>query len=520
MAKKKVTMNKIREIIRFAEEMGLSNRKIGQALRISHPVVGQYISDIRACGLTYQDIKEMSDTELLDLLEKRKSERQGRYGPISEKFEHYVQELKRPGVNRLVLWEEYRKECPDGYSYSQFCYHLQVWLNGGDATMHLEHKAGDKAFVDFAGKKLNIVNPWTGEFKEVETLVAILGASQLTYVEAVESQKKEDWIRANENALWYFGGVPAALVPDCLKSGVTKGDKYEPDINAEYADFASHYGTVILPARPNRAKDKALVENAVNLVYSRIYAPLRNHTFKGLEELNEAIWDLLDKHNNMRFQRLEKSRRQLFEEIEKPALKPLPAQRYEPRTFLNLMVQFNYHIELREDRHYYSVPWRYKRKRVQVIYTDRAVEIYHDNLRIAFHKRDRTPNKYTTLREHMPAHHRFYDEWSPQRMINWAAKIGPQVKEMITEVFARREHPEQAFKVCLGIINLSKKYGENRLNRACTRALEFSNYSYKGVKNILERGLDKMEEERRDAKPLPLHENIRGSRYYSQEGGR
>lgn len=518
MAKKKVTMNKIREIIRLAEEMGLSNRKIGSALRISHPVVGQYISDINACGLTYQDIKEMSDTKLLEILEKKKSESQARYGPISKKFEYYVEELKKPGVNRVVLWEEYKKECPDGYSYSQFCYHLQVWLDGGDVTMHLEHKAGDKAFVDFAGKKLSLVDTVTGEIKEVETLVAILGASQLIYVETVESQKKEDWIRANENALWYYGGVPAALVPDCLKSGVTKGDKYEPDINPEYADFARHYGTVILPARPNRAKDKALVENAVNLVYSRIYAPLRNRTFNGLDELNQAIWELLDRHNNMRFQRLEKSRRQLFEEIEKPTLKPLPAHRYEPRRFLNLKVQFNYHIEIREDRHYYSVPWRYKRKRVQVIYTYRAVEIYHDNLRIAFHRRDTIPNKYTTLREHMPPHHRFYDEWSPQRMINWAEKIGPQVKAMITEVFARREHPEQAFKVCLGIINLSKKYGEQRLNRACMRALEFSNYSYKVVKNILEKGLDRMEEDPKNAEPLCLHENIRGSQYYSEEG--
>ncbi|GFP19701.1 hypothetical protein HKBW3S03_01206 [Candidatus Hakubella thermalkaliphila] len=412
MAKKRVTMNKVREIIRLHEEMGLSYRKIARALRISHPIVSQDIAEVKAAGLGYADIKTLSDTKLLELLEKRRNETE-RYKKLSERFPYLAQELKKTGVNRLLLWEEYRKECSNGYSYSQFCYHLQVWLNAADVTMHLNHKAGDKAFVDFAGKKLSLVDLKTGEVRPVETFVAILGASQLTYVEAVESQKKENWIKANENALWYFGGVPAALVPDCLKSGVTKGDKYEPDINPEYSDFAQHYHTVILPARPHSAKDKALVENAVNLVYIRIYAPLRDRIFYSLEDLNQAIWELLEGHNKMNFQRLGKSRRQLFEEIEKPALKPLPLERYELRTFLNLKVQFNYHIELREDRHYYSVPWEYKGKRVQVLYTDRVVEIYHDHLRIAFHKRDRTPHKYTTLREHMPPHHRFYDEWSP-----------------------------------------------------------------------------------------------------------
>ena len=516
MEKKRVTMNKVREIIRLHEEMGLSNRKIARALRISHPVVSQYITDVKALGLMYKDIVGLSDTRLLELLENGKKETE-RYKKLSEMFPYLARELKRTGINRLMLWDEYRRKYPEGYSYSQFCYHLQVWLNASEVTMHLEHKAGDKMFIDFAGKKLSIVDLETGELKPVETFVAILGASELTYVEAMESQRKEDWIDANENALWYFGGVPAALVPDNLKSGVTKGSKYEPEINSEYADFARHYGTVILPARPHSEKDKALVENAIRLVYSRIYAPLRNRTFYSLGELNEAIWELLEKHNNMRFQRLEKSRQQLFEEIEKPALKPLPPQRYERKTFLNLKVQFNYHIELREDLHYYSVPWEYKGKRVKVVYTSRVVEIYHDNLRIAFHRRDRRPHKYTTLSEHMPPHHRFYASWNPQRMIDWGEKIGPDVKEMIKRVLESRQHPEQAFKVCLGIFNLSKKYGEGRLGRACRRALQFHSYSYKAVKNILDKGLDMMEEEAVCPKPLPLHENIRGSMYYSSE---
>ena len=297
MANKRVSMQKIREIIRLNEEAGLSYRKIAQALKISRPVVSQYIADFKANGLKYTDIKDISDTELLELLEKRKKESQERYKKLSKYFEYFIQELKRTGVNRHVLWEEYRKEHPEGYSYSRFCYHFQVWKNASEVTMHIDHKAGDKAFIDFAGKKLSIIDRETGEVKDEEVFVSILGASQYTYVEAVESQKKEDWIKVNENALLYFEGVPAALVPDCLKSGVTNGNKYEPDINPEYADFARHYGTVILPARPNSAKDKALVENAVNLVYTRIYAPLRNRSFYSLEELNKAMRELLEKHN-------------------------------------------------------------------------------------------------------------------------------------------------------------------------------------------------------------------------------
>ena len=515
MANKRVSMNKIREIIRLNEEAGLSYRKIALALKVSRPVVSQYIADFKMTKLKYVDVKDISDTELIELLEKKKKESQERYKKLSKYFEYFIKELKRTGVNRHVLWQEYRKEHPEGYSYSRFCYHFQVWKNASEVTMHIDHKAGDKAFIDFAGKKLSITDRKTGEVKEVEVFVSILGASQLTYVEAMESQQKEDWLKANDNALWYFGGVPAALVPDNLKSGVTNGSKYEPDINPEYNDFARHYGTVILPARPRSPKDKALVESAVNLVYTRIYAPLRNQIYYSLEELNEAIWKLLEKHNNMSFQRLNVSRRQLFEDIEESELKPLPMTRYEFKKFLNLKVQFNYHIELREDRHYYSVPWQYKGKRVQIMYTTTIVEIYHDNIRIAFHKRDRTTNGYTTVKEHMPPHHQFYDEWSPQRMINWASKIGSNTKRMIIKVLESRQHPEQAFKVCLGIINLSKKYGNSRLDKACKRALEFNNYSYKAVKNILERGLDKVQEEPLFLEPLPAHENIRGSAYYS-----
>ncbi|MDO9565117.1 MAG: IS21 family transposase, partial [Candidatus Desulfaltia sp.] len=308
--------------------------------------------------------------------------------------------------------------------------------------------------------------------------------------------------------------VTQAIVPDNLKSGVTYSNRYEPGINFMFDDFAGHYQTVVLPTRVRSPQDKALVENAVKLVYQRIYAPLRNRTFWSLQELNEAIWDLLEKHNNTPFQRLKVSRRELFEKIERPVLKPLPMERYAIKECRELTVQLNYHIELREDRHYYSVPWQLKGNRVRVIYDDRNVAIYYDNIRIAQHKRDRIPNGYTTLDTHMLPNHRYYAEWSPERFIKWGQSIGDDVAEMIQVVLKNRKHPEQAFKTCMGILNLVKEHGSDRLNKACRRALVFGFYSYRRIKNILDRGLE--EEVPAESMELPVfsHENIRGSQYY------
>jgi transposase len=303
-------------------------------------------------------------------------------------------------------------------------------------------------------------------------------------------------------------------VPDCLKSGVTKADKYEPDINAQYFDFARHYGTVILPARPASPQDKALVENAVKIAYTRIFAPLRDRMFYSIEELNEAIWENLEIHNNMNFQRLNTSRRGLFNELEKTVLKPLPAEKYEWKDFLRVKVQFNYHVEFSPDKHYYSVPYQHRRKMVNIIYTSGSVDIYLDGQRIAFHKRERRAGGYTTLKDHMPAEHQFVSEWSSERMINWGGNIGEHVKAMVEGVLGSRAFPEQAYKVCLGILSLSKKYGNERVNNACKRALQFNYYSYKAVKKILEKGLDRVQEESA-APELPLHNNIRGSQYFN-----
>lgn len=474
----------------------------------------QYLKDFNASGLTYEETKDIPDSRFLALFEKQRNKRCSKYEDISKLFPYFVMELKKTGVTLMILWNEYQKEHPDGYSYSQFCYHFQVWRNASKVTMHIEHKVGDKMFVDYAGDKLAIVDRKTGKEQPVEVFVAILGASQLTYAEASFSQKSEDWIRSNERAFIYCGGVTQAIVPDNLKSGVTQSNRYEPGINIMFDDFAGHYQTVILPARVRRPQDKALVENAVNLVYQRIYAPLRNRIFYSLEELNEAIWDLLEQHNNTPFQRLKTSRRELFDNIEKPVLKPLPKERYAIKQSKELTVQFNYHVELREDRHYYSVPWQLKGKRVRVVYDDRNVAIYCDNVRIIQYKRDRSPNGYTTLHTHMPPHHRFYAQWSPERFIRWAQSIGDDVAEIIQMVLTSRKHPEQAFKTCMGILNLVKKHGPDRLNKACARALGFGFYSYKRIKNILDRGLE--EEPLIESRELTVssHENIRGSLYY------
>ena len=509
-------MKKIREIIRLTAEGEMSQRQIARALRISRPVVAQYLSDFSASGSTYEQTRDMADSELLALFERRKVERSSKYKALVKLFPHYAKELKRTGVTRHILWEEYIRRYQDGYSYSQFCYHFQIWISASEVTMHIDHKAGDKMFVDYAGVKLTITDRKSGKEKPVEVFVAILGASQYTYAEASPSQKSEDWLRSNERALWYYGGVPMAIVPDNLRSGISWSNRYEPGINALFDDFAKHYRTVILPTRVASPQDKALVENAVKLVYQRIYAPLRNRTFYSLEELNEAIRDLLEQHNDTAFQRLKITRRELFDEVEKQALKSLPAERYPLKKFLNLKVQFNYHVELREDRHYYSVPWQLKGERVRVIYDDRNVAIYYDNVRTVQYQRDRTPGGYTTMPHHMPAHHRQYSQWSSDRFIRWAESIGKETEQMIKKVLGSRDHPEQAFKVCMGILHLAKTCGPTRLNKACRRALSFGMYSYKRIKNILDQGLEEeSQHELEMTEPqIPSHKNIRGSHYY------
>ena len=520
MAQKRISMKRIKEVIRLKSTTTMSDRQIARALKISRPVVAKYWNGFQAAGLSFEQIKEIADSALLRLIEKPRIENSKKYQQLIQYFPYFVIELKRTGVTLQILWKEYKQKHSEGFQYSQFCYHFQVWKDASEVRMHIKHKAGDKMFVDYAGDKLSYFDQKSGKEIPVETFVAVLGACGLTYAEGSVSQEKEEWIRSNERAFWYFGGSSDAIVPDNLKSAVSRTDRYEPDINPDFAEFAEYYGTVIIPARVREARDKALVENAVKLVYQRIYAPLRNRTFYSLEELNEAIWDFLEEHNNRAFQRLKISRRELFEKVEQKALKPLPAERYPMKRSKWMTVQFNYHVELREDLHYYSVPhYLYQKKpktRVKMVYDDRNVVLYYDNVRIVQHKRDRTPNEYSTNTDHMPENHRAYAEWSPGRFQRWAKSIGEEVAQVIEKVLESRKHPEQAFKVCMGILSMAKKYGTQRLNNACKQANQFGTCSFKRIESMIKLGLEEEKHPELELiSTIPDHENIRGGQYYS-----
>jgi len=508
-------MKNIREIIRLYDKLKLTGRKISRAVNVSRPVVSDYIIAFKKSGLKYEDIQNISDENLSEILLTKKKE-SARYSKLSSEFEYYAQELKKKHVTLQKLWEEYSVENPGGYSHSQFSHHYSVWRSASEITMHIEHKAGDKMFIDFTGKKLWITDKETGQKREVETFVAILGASQLTYVEATETQKTRDWIKGTESSMWYFGGVPKAIVPDCYKSAVTKPDKYEPVTNPTFCDFAKHYETTILPTRPYSPKDKALVEGAVKIVYAWIYAELRNCIFYSVNDLNQAILVQLEKYNLKKMQKIKKSRKELFDEIEKSELGRLPLSLYEFKSFSRNRVWFNYHIYLLADKHYYSVPYKYIGKKTDVIYSERNVEIYYENVRIAFHGRNRNPNGYTTLKEHMSSAHKWVSEWSAERISGWATKIGENVRAVVEKIMSGKEHPEQGFKVSLGIINLGKKHTDERLDKACKKAIYFDCYSLKWIKNTLENNLeDFIPETELFTTTLPEHENIRGNEYYN-----
>ena len=514
MPKRRTNVEKVREILRICLELNYSLRDAAIALGVSKTTVGEYLAEFKRTGLSYQEITKMSDTDVFELFEKSNKSSNPMYEELYKDFEYFEKELKRTGVTLYLLWEEYRQRQEDGFSYSRFCHHYRMWERRQAPDMHMEHKAGDIIYMDFTGKKMHIVDPETGEIEEVESFVSILGASQLTYVEFVRSQKLEDWIWVNENTFRYYGGATRGITPDNLKSAVTKACNYEPLINETYNDLARHYGTVVLPTRSAKPKDKPLAENAVNLVYQRIFAPLRNMTFHSLRELNEAAWELLEKHNNTPFQKRDTTRRQLFDEIEKSELLPLPANRYELKWYQVSKVEFNYHVYLKEDKHYYSVPYQYTGVKVKTIYTSRMVEIFKDNVRIAIHQRNRRSYWYTTKKEHMPQNHQLVAGWNPHRLLSWAEKMGGSVKEFIQLMLDQREHPQQAFKACLGVLNLGKKYDDEAMQLVCKKAIEINSISQRFIANSLKNKTYKIEEENPGDMKLPFHKNIRGKENY------
>jgi transposase len=515
MAMRRIPMIRIKEALRLHEDCGLSLRKTSKALSVSRTVLTEYIKQCKKLGITYTKAKTMSDDELINCFTAKQKE-DPRFNYLFNKFSEYSRELSKVGVTRRLLWEEYKNDNPDGYNYSQFCHYFRQWNENQELYMRIDHKAGDKLFVDYAGKKMEIVDPKTGEIKPVEIFIASLGVSKLIYAEAVWTQQKHDFIQAQVNALNYIGGVPQAIVPDCLKTAVTKGHRYEPDINPEYQDFASHYGTCILPARPYKPKDKAIVEGAVRIVYQKIYAPLRNRIFYSLEELNQAIRKQLELLNNRPLTQYKVSRWELFNEMEKDALSPLPVEDYTIRCFKKCKVHFNYHIYLSDDNHYYSVPYQHRGKHVEVRYTSTIVEIYLKNSRIALHKRNYGKLLYTTVKDHMPPEHKFMNDWNAEKFITWGKEIGNNTKETIERILYSKQHPEQGYKVCLGILNLAREYSKERLEKACQRALYYDSLSLKVIRNILHNSLENIKDDKASTKIKMFdHKNIRGPKYYN-----
>ena len=513
MANKMTDMSKVRKVLQLYQQKK-GKLFISKYLSISRNTVKKYIALYQMLNLSIDDINQKSDAELEVLFSNNKTQTlTPKLKTAYDFFPYMERELKKTGVTRQSVWEEYYKKHPGGLKVSQFCEHYRRWSKRVNPVMHMNHKAGDKMFIDYAGKTLEVVDKLSGEVEQVQFYVSILGASQYTYAEASRSQQKEDLVSSTENAIHFYGGVPAAIVPDNLKSAVTKSSRYEPVINETFLDFAEHYGTTILPARAYRPRYKSLVEGAVRILYQRIYQVLRKRVFYSLKELNEAIREELEKHNNRKLTGRPQSRLEMFNEIEKDKLSPLPLEKYEIKQIAFATVMQNGHVLLREDKHYYSVPYQHIRRKVKLMYTSNNVEIYHKYIRIATHKRDKRPFAYTTIKEHLATAHQFITEWTPQRFINWAGTINEDVKTYITNLLERKQHPEQAYKSCMGVLSFAKKVGNERLIRACRRAIDFDTYNYKIIQTILENGLDKLDEDQQE-KDLPDHNNIRGENYY------
>ena len=514
MANKPIVMNKLRRVLQLYHQ-GKSKLFISKYLGLSRNTVNKYITQCLLQDKSIEEILELSDLDLEKLfIEKPPPDPTKKLAELHSFFPYAEKMLKKTGVTKTILWQEYITLHPDGYRSSMFCERFNRWSMRTNPVMHINHKAGDKVYVDYAGKTLEVVDKETGEVTDVQFFVAVLGASQYTYAEATPSQGKEDFVTSVENALHYYKGVPAAIVPDNLKSAVTKSNRYEPTLNETFLDFAQHYNTTILPARVYKPRDKSLVEGAVKILYTRIYTVLRKSTYYSLKELNTAIWKALEEHNQREFTGRSHSRTDLFNEVEKQELNPLPLMRYEIKHQAHATVMQNGHVCLGVDKHYYSVPFQYIRKKIKLLYTSRQVEVFYKYNRIAVHPRNNARYNYTTIPEHMASTHKFMTDWTPQRFINWAESVGDPVKRLIIRILEKRQHPEQAYKSCMGILALEKKVGKQRLNNACTRAHEYHIYNYKIVLSILEKNLDKDDDTQENNDMPPDHKNIRGSNYY------
>jgi transposase len=506
-------MSAIKQMIRLRLQ-GAGYKTIGRIVGVSKNTVKEYLKPIESGTADANQLLSLSDEELeRQLLSERNQLDNRRKAVLYRLFPEYSRELQSPGVNRWSLWNEYKTAHPDGYQYTQFCIYFRDYLKNRDACMHFDAIAGEKMYLDFTGKHLSYVDRSTGEIVPCEVLVAVLGYSQMTYVEALPSQKMEDLVPAFCNAVEYFGGVTRAVVPDNMKTAVTEASHYEPILNPTFHELANHYGTTVYPTRPYRPKDKPLVEKYVSIVYTRIFAALRKRTFFSIQELNEAIRQELEHHNDELFQGRPYSRRMRYEQEEKQTLLPLPGERFEIRHHRWVTVMKNGHVQLGEDHHYYSVPYRYIGEKVKLCYTSRRVTIFCHLEQIAVHPRDTKAFAYSTIREHLSSQHQFVAGWSPDFFITWARRLDPAVEAYIRRVLDMKTYPEQTYRSCAGILTQEKKVGKERLIAACKKGISFDTYNYKFIERVLKNGLENLQPEPEQPR-LPLHENIRGPEYY------
>jgi transposase len=512
MAGQRLDIMELLQLIQLKNK-GMSNRQVALALGISRNTVNSYVSIFEQHQLSYAQLTTFTEAALLELFPQADYKDKERYEQLCGYFPYFKEELLKPGCTLLTLWQHYLLKHPQGYRYTQFVTYYNQWSQPVKASGILLHKAGEKLFVDFAGKKLSYIDPDTGELCAVEVFVALLPCSQYTYVQAVESQKREDFIACLNATLQWLGGVPKAIVSDNLRAAVSKGHKYAPQINKTLKSFALHYGCVIDPARPYHPQDKALVEGAVKLVYQRIYYPLSKQRFFSLRQLNDAIAEQVLLYNQYCFQTGNISRRQRFQQTEQAWLDPLPCAPYQLRYYKRVKVQKVSHIFLSEDKNYYSVPHRYIGQYVEVQYNRDRVEVFFHAERIASHSRSYKAGHYATLKEHMPSSHQVYSDWNPEHFIGKAKAVGDYTCLYITRLIGQYNYPELAYKQAQGILALGRQYTAERLEKACQRAWQHHYSSYHTLVRILE---GKLEQENLPVpiQPIPAHENIRGADYY------
>ena len=521
MAQEGLAMRDIKELLRLRFSLGLSQRKTAMACGFGRTTVQEYEERARKCGLTDPiEIEKLSSQELflrLGLNIKKsvlpKATPSLRAMPNWSKIREEL--CRGKNTTLMLLWTEYKTENPEGYQYSQYCDLYRSWTKRLSLSMRQEHPAGEKIFIDYAGTTVDVVDSATGEARSAQIFVSALGASSYIYAEATWSQSLPDWLMSHRRMVEFYGGVSEILVPDNLKSGVTRTNRYEAGINRAYREFAEHYGTCVIPARVRRPKDKAKVEVSVQVVSRWIIAALRHRTFFSLEELNAEITILLEKVNNRKMRHIGKSRKELFEDLEKSTLKPLPFRPYEYGEWKQVTVNIDYHAEFCDV--FYSAPYRLVGQKLWLRATNTVIEFYRDLERICAHRRSYQRGKYITDPGHRPVAHQEHAKWTPERITNWAQSKGGEVGEFVKRLIARKMHPEQSFRSALGVIRLADKYGETRLQRACAKAMKLESINYQTVKNLL---ANNMESTPPTDSELQIdlfetnHENIRGGTYY------